>query len=195
MNILLAYEDDSSGDSFFSGLANDLLSFLEINEPTSLKIFTEANLTKESIETYIGSLDGADFLFVAYSHGETDRLCVDTACSTFYAKHPDNSYFFSKSTIYTFSCYSGGEFADGVITNGSNCFIGYDDKSWYDLNHINLFIRIINSGLKEILMGKECEFAVQKIKEEYDHSISNFEENDSIVRSNLSKNYRALVLK
>ncbi len=127
MNILLAYEDDNKGHNFFSGLTDDLLSFLKINKPATLQIFTKANLTKENVEEYISSLNGDTFIFVAYSHGETDRLCVNNACYEYYAKHPDNSYFFSNSVIYTFSCKTGDKFAERVVSNGCKCFIGYDD--------------------------------------------------------------------
>lgn len=195
MNILVAYEDDREGHNFFSGLADDLLSFLKINKPETLHVFSRANLRKDEIEQYISSLNEKPFLFVAYSHGEIDRLCVNNSCFEFYAKHPDNSYFFSDSVIYTFSCKTGHEFADGVISNGCNCFIGYDDKAWYDLENISTFISIVNSGVKELIKGSNCETAMKKIKDEYNLFIDYYEDGDYIAFSNLSKNYRVLTLK
>jgi len=96
MNILLVYEDDKEKHNFFSGLSNDLLSFLKTTNGSFPKIFTNIN--------------------------------------------------------------------------------------------------IANSGIKEILQGKNCKTAIEKIRNEYSFYINDFENIDSIARSNLSKNYRALVI-
>ena len=196
MNILIAYEDDSQGHNFFSGLANDLLTFLKTTDNSCSQIFTRANLTRKNVEEYIRSLVEKPFVFITYTHGEKDRLCVNNTCFEFFAKHPDNSYFFANSMIYSFSCEAGDEFAKGVVSNGCNCFIGYDNLAWYDLEHIPTFISIANSGIKELLKGKDCKTAIQKIREKYSLFIDYFnnDENEYPAFLKLSKNYRALTI-
>lgn len=199
MNIILACDScDANLGVFFQKCADDLAQYIKTLPQYCLVRVEGNNLSRESIEAEISKLNGQPFIFLAYSHGEADRLCCDINCTNPYVKSPDNTYLFCRSLFYTFSCYTGRDLADALVTqNQPFSFMGYDDKAFGSTMPPTLgaLVECVNMGIKSILMHKKPSEAFADMLNKYTDCLDKWLKKDHADAALFRRNRDALLFK
>lgn len=195
ISVNIAYDDKDSGlGDFFLRCKQDLIDYLEANNGggyTVDEIHTE-RCNEVYIQQRISVLNTNNFLFVAYSHGDTDCLTVG---GTAYIHLDSNAHLFSNSFFYAVACSVGARLGQNLIDRGCHVFIGYKD-TFYILNRqLQLAINCANIGIKMFLSGRSVREAFELIEKFYNQEIDKLVAfNDIMAAGMLASNKNALVL-
>jgi hypothetical protein len=194
INILLAYDDDENDylGEFCRQCYYRLTQYFQHKENCKIIELDNNVLKKEHIENAISALDGNPFIFLAYSHGEKGCLNgIDDYVDI------QNCYFFNNSFFYTFSCSSGKELGERLITNGCHSFIGYDKVVYIIKSQESYFADCANYGIIRFLEGETSENALNRMLDNYELVIDKLIGERGIgfpVIAELVQNKNALVL-
>lgn len=128
INLFLAFDDeDEDIGSFNQGCLEDCLDFFETTQlSSSLTYIKTRTLNSSNIELKLEGLSSC--VFVAYSHGQHDKL---TSKGDAYVSI-ENIMLFKNSFFYTVSCNSGLILGNQLVDNGCHSFFGYKSvfNSW-----------------------------------------------------------------
>jgi CTP:phosphocholine cytidylyltransferase-like protein len=174
INLFIAYDNK---ETIFAGLGSHIKSKFITNQDYSIIEITHPYLNETHVNTLIGLRDSDIFIFVGYSHGQVDML-LDLKASTASYTSTRSTIHYRNSVFYTFSCLSGQNLADSLISNGSLVFFGYNGEVLFldEPLFISANNNIINSGLIKLLKGNkfessEFESAKNEILDTYDSYI------------------------
>jgi hypothetical protein len=198
IRVNIAFDDQDIGlGSFFQECKQDLIDYLEdrrINNDDNYTVdeIHSGHCNEVYLEHKISSINADNFLFIAYSHGDTDCLTVNGAA---YIHLNSNAYLFNNSFFYAVACSVGARLGQNLIDSGCHVFIGYKD-SFYVLNgKLKLSVNCANIGIKMFLSGKSVEESFRLIKSFYNQEIDKLVSfSDIISASILTSNKSALVL-
>jgi len=139
------------------------------------------------------AIDNPDiFLFIAYSHGQKDRL-LSTQGS--YIQVNINSNRFVNSFFYSMACHTAVELGVDLFGKNCRCFIGYEDEAWILHNHIGISISCDNFGMKKFISGSTLKQSFDEMKQNFTSEIDTLEANgDALAASYLRLTRDALVM-
>jgi len=194
-NLIIAYDNTEVN---FERLAKNIKTAFIRNSNYCINEITHPDLNINNINSILNENKNELFIFVAFSHGIKNGLLIEKNLG-FYAEI-SNSQKFNNSIFYTFSCSTGLNFSDALISNGCLAFYGYKGEVFF-LNEplfITANIDIVNSGLKNLIENQifdknSYENAKNIILDKYDQYIENEADLDFI--RCWSKNLLLLVLK
>ena len=168
MRIILAYDDqDASLGTFFQACAQDITQYIQQHTSFQISSIDSNSLSMEAIDKEVTTMD-EPFLFLAYSHGIEDQLCCDNYCREAYVKTPGNTYLFSRSFFYTFSCKTAEILGEVLAQNQQMVYIGYTGVVEGDNDMImNDLVECTNYGVKLFLQGKSQYEVVSGMWEKY----------------------------
>ena len=130
-----------------------------------------------------------NFIFVAYCHGQEDKLC--TSNDSFITTTINNQNF-RNSFFYTVSCDAGKNLGNVLIENGCLNFFGYKSlfNSWLGYKQ---FSHCANYGFFKFMDGQNSDIVFTEMKLNYNESIDDLVVEDYLVAALLRENRDGLV--
>jgi prepilin-type processing-associated H-X9-DG protein len=197
VNIAFDNNDIGLGD-FFRQCKEDLIRFLDDqkidngnNTEYDVHEMHSGRCNVVYVDVRLPLINGNNFLFIAYSHGDVDCL---TAGGSYYIDSNSNSQLFKNSFFYAVACRTGADLGPALVGKGSHAFIGYSEDYYVPNGHVPLFINCVNVGVKMFLIGQTAKESFRLMVQHYDQKIDELKElNDIIPASWLVKNREALV--
>lgn len=195
LNIIILYDDLDGhiGDNFTLSY-NNLSRDVNLAQYNTIEL-NDINCSRDNLEVAITNLYESSFIFIGYSHGESDKL-ISSHSPDGYLTFA-NSYFFSKSLVYADTCHSGLELKDSLINNGCFAYIGYNDELLLpdNPNDESLFIDCQNKGIVHFLTTDDTlEDAFNAMKIVYNDTVDFLSQKDVLLASRLRKNSARLVI-
>ena len=128
IKFIIAFDNQNETlGQYFEDCKNDIVDFLEEQNhlaPSCLKI-SDAQCNVAYIDLKIPQYNPQPFIFIAYSHGEEDRLmCHGNAFVSL-----DNCHHFSNSLFYSTACLIGKRLAPALIESECIAFIGFNEET------------------------------------------------------------------
>lgn len=164
-----------------------LLQYFQTKNHAFTEILGE-DISAQKIESSISSFDENPFLFIAYSHGEYDKLTINA--DSYISR--ENAYFFNRSVIYTVSCLAAKELGQYLMNSGAISFWGYEEPFYFTKINEEIFADCANYGILHYLETNDMTSSFSKSKEYYRNSIEKV--NDFFLKSQLLANRNAMVL-
>lgn len=164
-----------------------LLQYFQTKNHAFTEILGE-DISDQKIESSISSFDENPFLFIAYSHGEYDKLTINA--DSYISR--ENAYFFNRSVIYTVSCLAAKELGQYLMDCGAISFWGYEEPFYFTKINEGIFADCANYGILHYLETEDVKVAYKKAKQYYTNcaeKIDNF-----LLQSQLLANRNAMVL-
>lgn len=174
IKILIAFDDqDSDLGVFFTSCKDDLVQHANYCGIDDIVCFDGNSATHNLLPDQISSLDEAPFIFISYTHGQTDAILLNSIPIV----NLSSAYFFGSSLFYACACKSGDELGKHLVEN-ENChaFIGFKDDAMLGSveDYDSVFMECENFGIKHFLNGQTTikesfeamkEFYTEKIDE------------------------------
>lgn len=187
INILLAFdEDDEEIGPFNRGCKEDYETYFTSSEH-NITYINSNSLNSLNIQVKTELL--SSFIFVAYSHGEINKLFSksgDYVSDTVNIKHFKNSFF------YTVSCNTGIQLGNDLISNGCKCYFGYKKlfNSWLGYKE---FSECANYGLFKFIEGSNTNEVYEQMIIKYNSHIDNMYTEHFFQASLLMENRNGLI--
>jgi hypothetical protein len=123
MNLMLVYDDlDTRRGEYFTASHQDLINRLLPENITRLQSLNTNHCLEKSVDFYTPVFDGQPFVFVAYTHGSKNAVCISNEDYI----HANNAYLFNKTLFYACCCLLAQSLGQQLIANGCTVFIGFD---------------------------------------------------------------------
>lgn len=190
IDILLAFDnDDATMGQFNQGCLEDYLEhFNDKQYGHNVTCIEGRNLNDLNVELRTNDL--GSFIFVAYSHGESD--CLSSKQGSYIATNINNNNF-GQSLFYTVSCYSANELGKCLIESGCYSFFGYKNKFQFWFGYKS-FSACANYGLFLFLQGMLTDQIYEEMIDEYNKHIDEMVDiDDFMIAALLLENRDALV--
>lgn len=193
INLILAYDhlDDKEGDNFLhcknhilQNIDNQLVNCFEIDGNSCKPL---------EIQNTIIALNEANFIFVAYSHGNEDAL-VSTHGTYL---NVENAYFLSNSLFYSSACLVGVNLANRLIEQNCLAVVAYEDefKLPYNSEYDKFFIECENYGIIQFLTSDETLGEIhEKMIEFYNTNIDELYNHNAVAAQFLTDNRDNLIV-
>ena len=197
VNIAFDNNDADLGD-FFRRCKEDLTRFLEDQQTDDgndtgydVHEIHSGRCNVVYVDERLPVINGENFLFIAYSHGDVDCL---TAGGESYIDSVSNSQLFKNSFFYAVACHVGAGLGRTLVEKGSHAFIGYAESYSVLNQHVPLLINCVNIGLKMFLSGHNAGESFRLMSQYYDHKIDELREfNAPLAAGIMVRNREALV--
>lgn len=146
---------------------------------------------KEIVEAKISAFNQQKFIFVAYSHGQSDAL---TAMHGAYL-NTQNAYFLSNALFFSNACFVGQGLAHRLIHENCHAVIAYEDEVQYLPTYEQYFVECENFGLIHWFNSRETlAISISKMMENYNFKIDELKEINFVAASLLTNNRDNLVV-
>ncbi|HNW70036.1 MAG TPA: hypothetical protein PKI01_06515 [Bacteroidales bacterium] len=195
-NFQIAFDNtDLELGHYFEASKDDLVVFINQNfQNPCINEIPSQKCNCAYIDYIISLQNTSNFLFLAYSHGNTDRLIANGEA---YIRTGQNAHLFENSFFYSMSCLSAQVLGPALI-NEHNClaFIGYNDESYaFDTAYKQLCIECDNFGIKKFIGGLNIGEAYNQMKDYFTFQVDILENAGEIIYAALlRKNRDCLVL-
>lgn len=167
INVDIAFDDRDAGlGNYFRRCKEDLVDFLQYKQGQGHANYTVREIDSPHcnavyLDLKMPEVNAVNFLFIAYSHGQTEYLLANDAAYIDSRVAAANVQLFTHSFFYCVSCLAGTVLGPKLIEEGSLAFIGYRES--YDVlqDHLDLFTELANIGIKMFLEGYNAEESFQ----------------------------------
>jgi hypothetical protein len=184
--------------------ANALLCYKHFVESVDLKkckvvLLKGKDCVPAKVEAAITRFKQKPFIFIAYSHGERDKLISYKSPDGYVlAKgNASNAHFFGDTLFYTNSCHTALELKDYLIEYNCFAYIGYEDVVRLPCDEADdlLFIACENKGIIHFLTTSDTlEKAFEVMKQFYEDTYDELAKRDFVLASRLLSAKEALVI-
>ena len=197
ISVNIAFDnDDRALGEFFRRCKDDLISFLKNQEIDGAAEYDVHEIHSERcsvdyMNERLPEINGKNFLFIAYSHGDVDCLSAGGAS---YIDSGINPQIFKNSFFYAVACKAGAGLGLTLVGKGSHTFIGYWDEYKVPNLYVPLLVNCVNVGMKMFLNGQTARESFRQMRQYYDQKIDQLTELNAIIPASiLVGNREALV--
>lgn len=188
IDILLAFDElDADIGSFNQGCKEDYEDFFDVDCDHNITYIGTSTLTEIEVQSKIAPL--SSFIFVAYSHGDIDKLVSRNGA---YVSKNEGIKTFKNSFFYTVSCLSANELGTELINNGCKSYFGYKTQfsSWQ--GYI-CFSKCANYGFFKFIEGNSTHTVYKLMIENYNKHIDDMYIGDMLQAAILRENRDGLI--
>jgi len=199
INVDVAFDErDAVLGEYFRRCKEDLLEFLRVHNHLAFTVREINSLLSNAVylDAQMPMVNGRNFFFIAYSHGEVDCLLANDSAYVDSRAASTNIHLFINSFFYCVACLAGTELGPSLVNNaGSHVFIGYRGSHDVLLGYLDLSIELANMAIKMFVIGQTVadayRLAIQRHDQRIDHLVKF---HDPLAASILVQNRTNLVL-
>lgn len=187
-------EGDADLGQYFNDSRADIVTFIQNHHHSHrIREIPSARCNAAYIDMFFPTLGGANFLFLAYSHG--NERCL-TSNGGWYVDSPNNTYHFVNAFFYSMACDTGRVMGPELISRGCLAFIGYKDSAMALLGALQtVSIDCDNRGIKNFISGMTLGESVDEMKLFFRQEISRLTKNGDVLAAGyLRHNLACLVV-
>lgn len=194
-NFHIAFDNDNEQIGYYFEKSKADIAFY-INQAITGSTITEISSKKCNqayIDILIPKVNHTNFIFLAYSHGDTNCLIAN---GNYYIESHANANLFGNSLFYSMACHTGTGLGVKLIEFGSHAFIGFTNAAYALLgSNTNISLSCDNYGMKCFIDGATLLEAFESMKNNFTTQSDILELNGEILAaSQLRKNRDALIL-
>lgn len=125
IHLFIAFDnEDSKQGDYFTRSQEHLIE--QLSNTPFIQQFNSQSILNNEIPVAIREINSnidTPFIFVSYTHGKQDALCIDD--KSFIDR--SNAYLFGETLFYACSCLAAQKLGNELINNNCRVFIGYND--------------------------------------------------------------------